>query len=155
MRLLPAASAILGLALAAAACAPANRIEFVLCPSEVSAQMARTGDLGARRELLYPLDYEVVIVERRGDAVAPAVVLRAQHSYGSPRPTATTLADPTHVSDWFIVDRPAGELGIAIRRDSAEPYRVQWLSDSDLADARRTAVIHLQPIATLPLLPPP
>ena len=109
-------------------------------------------DLGRRRELLFPLDYEVVVVQRLEDGVEPALVLRPQHAMGAPRPTRTTLAEPTHVSDTFILDPPDAPCGIAIRRGGEASFRVQWLTETELSDARRTSVIHLRPLGELPSL---
>ena len=139
---------------AIASCSHSRRIEFVLCPDDVHAAMSRVGDLGQRRELLFPLDYEVVVIERTGGAVTPANVLRAGHSTSRPRPTTTSLANPTHVSDYFILEATEAEVGVAIRHAGDTEYRVQWLTEDDLNSARATSVIHLQPLASLPRLTP-
>jgi hypothetical protein len=142
-----------GLIAILASCGPARRIEFVLCPDDVHAAMSLAADLGKRRELLFPLDYEVAIVERKGGAIAPARVLRAGHAGSPPRPTATTLAVPTHVSDYFLLETTGAEVGVAIRRGGEPEYRVQWLTPADLEAARKTALVHMPPLASLPSLP--
>jgi len=150
---LPPLLCVAGLLATLASCSPARRIEFILCPDDVHAAMSATADLGKRRELLFPLDYEVAIVERRDGAITPARVLRAGHAGSPARPTSITLADPTHVSDNFLLETAGAEVGIAIRREGEPEYRIRWLTPADLEAARKTALVHVPPLASLPSLP--
>lgn len=144
---------VAGLLATLASCSPARRIEFILCPDDVHTAMSATADLGKRRELLFPLDYEVAIVERRNGAITPARVLRSGHAGSPARPTSITLADPAHVSDNFLLETAGAEVGIAIRREGEPEFRIQWLTPADLEAARKTALVHVPPLASLPNLP--
>ena len=50
-------------------------------------------DLGRRRELLYPLPYMVVFLERKTDAIAVAPHFRAEHFTGFSQPTTVTFEE--------------------------------------------------------------
>jgi len=143
---------VVGGLLATVGCVHWHRLEFIVCPVEVRAQMEKEPDLGRRRELLFPLEYEVAFVERTDEGIAEVAVERAEHSTGSPRPVTVTLKQPTHVSDWFILHAPKRPVGVAIRRSGEVQYRVQWFSPQALADASRAGVVYLQATSELPTL---
>jgi hypothetical protein len=133
-------------------CGCTRNLELVLCPAEVSSRMEQTAELGHRRELLFPLQYDVVFVTMVNDKPVPMPLLAAQQPPTSPRPRTITFDQPAHISDYFIMERPLQAVGIAIKPYEEDAYRVQWFTPDAFEAAAARGFVELKPLDQLPIL---
>jgi len=142
--------------LSAAGCS--QRLHFLVCPAELASRMKAEKDLWNRREMLFNLDYRIVVVQDKDGQIIPSQhYLFKLNDYDvlTEVPYKVTFQAPLTIGTIFIIDVRKVPLGIAVKKKQDAQWRIYWLSKEDFikakAEAEDTGVVFLPSYEKLPI----
>jgi len=143
---------MIGFALIFASCS--SGIRFVVCPNEIAEKMKMESDVGERKELLFGLDYRVIIVHKTSSyEIVPVQHYRPEHTFGNrTHPKNVSFEKPLMLGGLIIIKKLQKPLGVAIKNKGDIAWRIYWLQDSDYDDLKEEGVIYLPKYKDLPLI---
>lgn len=143
---------IIGFVLIFTSCS--SGIRFVVCPNEIAAKMRVESDVGERKELLFGLDYRVIIVHKTSsNEIIPVQHYRPEHTYGNrTHPKTVSFEKPLMLGGLIIIGKLKKPLGVAIKDKNDIAWRIYWLQDADYDDIKEDGVIYLPRYKDLPLI---
>lgn len=126
------------------------KIEFLAFPNDVEF-INKENDLN--REVLFGLDYSIVIVKKDKGNVSPVTHYRPEHTFGNKVWEANVnFQNPQQISSQIIIDNLNTNTGIAIKKSSEENWKVLWLTDDMIKEIKETKRIKLKPYNEIPYL---
>lgn len=143
---------LIGFTLFLASCA--SGIRFLVSPYEKGPEMRSTSDLGQRKEILWHLDYRILIVHRNeSNEILPVQHYRPEHTFGHRiHPLKASFEEPMTMGTLIILKDVKRPIGIAIKIKADTNWRIYWLNDSDIKDLKKTGVVYLPQYKDLPFL---
>lgn len=143
---------MIGFTLIFAGCS--SGIRFVVCPNEIAKKMELESDTGERKELLFGLDYRVIVVHKTPtNEIVPVQHYRPQHTFGNrTHPITVSFEKPLMLGTLIIIRKVQKPLGIAIKDKGDIDWRIYWLQKWDCDDLKEYVVIFLPRYRDLPLI---
>ena len=129
-------------------------IRFVVCPNEIAEKMKMESDVGERKELLFGLNYRVIVVHKTpSNIIVPVQHFRPEHTFGyRTHPKTVSFENPLMLGTLIIIGKLQKPLGIAIKDNGDINWRIYWLKDADIKELRNNGVVYLPPYNRLSLI---
>jgi hypothetical protein len=143
---------MMGFILVFASCS--SGIRFVVCPNEIAEKMKMESDVGERKELLFGLNYRVIVVHKTpSNKIVPVQHFRPEHTFGyRTHPKTVSFENPLMLGTLIIIGKLQKPLGIAIKDNGDINWRIYWLKDADIKELRNNGVVYLPPYNRLSLI---
>jgi hypothetical protein len=124
---------------------------FLVYPNEIREQDI---DRNNPREILFGQKYSILMIEKKNGEVFPVQHYWPEHTFTfRVWPKEVSWSDPLSISSNIIVDDIALQKnGIAIKRDSKDPWRVYWFTKESIKTIEKNERLLLPPYQSLSLL---
>lgn len=127
---------------------------FLVCPYECSSEIRAQNDLGQQREILFRVEYDVLVVSRNNqNEISPINHYRAEHTFtDNILPEKVSWQKPLHISTLIIIDKPPETFGVAVKKKADSAWKVYWVGEEKLGEIQKTGIVFLPPYERLPVI---
>lgn len=107
-----------------------HKCKIIVCPQERANQFKQAVTLSDKRELLYDLDYEIVLIKKTNHGFGIVQIYRRQHTTSSKyNQLNCTFETPSSISTVLIFNPQFYEYGVAVKRKMDKDWRVYWMKE--------------------------